>query len=235
MYEHLKDHNSSISRREALKALAATSGAVALSSVPQRWQTPLVEVGNLPAHAQGTPSNVTEITSPADYPFENEAPDFDDVSGLETASLDGWVALDDGTLSSSQAPWLPPGRPWININRRWEVLTPPWSRGRKVKIKYDFKAKSGYGSSRKLKDNNDFWFYIAAGSSAYFGQYYVQKLKIKRNKIEIEFDLPPVGSGFFPFYCSGYFPFNLSLMGGYLLTPGYFLGPGIYGDKISLT
>ncbi len=42
-----------LSRRDALKALAAATGAVALSSIPNKWVTPLVEVGALPAHAQG--------------------------------------------------------------------------------------------------------------------------------------------------------------------------------------
>jgi hypothetical protein len=40
-----------LSRRDALKALAAVTGAVALSSVPNKWVTPIVEFGTLPAHA----------------------------------------------------------------------------------------------------------------------------------------------------------------------------------------
>jgi hypothetical protein len=42
-----------LTRREALKVLAAATGAVALSTLPQTWKTPIVEVGVLPAHAQG--------------------------------------------------------------------------------------------------------------------------------------------------------------------------------------
>ncbi len=41
-------------RRELIKALAATGGAVTLSNLPNRWEKPLVEVGVLPAHAQAT-------------------------------------------------------------------------------------------------------------------------------------------------------------------------------------
>lgn len=41
-----------ITRRELLKALAAATGAAVLSSVPVKWETPIVEVGELPAHAQ---------------------------------------------------------------------------------------------------------------------------------------------------------------------------------------
>lgn len=40
-----------LSRREALKALTAVTGAVALSHLPPTWETPLVEIGMLPAHA----------------------------------------------------------------------------------------------------------------------------------------------------------------------------------------
>lgn len=42
-----------LTRRDALKALAAATGAVVLSNLPQEWKTPIVEVGVLPAHAQG--------------------------------------------------------------------------------------------------------------------------------------------------------------------------------------
>ena len=41
-------------RRELLKALAATGGAVALSNVPNKWDKPEVGFGVLPAHAQAS-------------------------------------------------------------------------------------------------------------------------------------------------------------------------------------
>jgi hypothetical protein len=43
-----------LSRREALKAIAAVTGVAALSSVKNKWETPLVQVGVLPAHAQAS-------------------------------------------------------------------------------------------------------------------------------------------------------------------------------------
>ena len=43
---------SPISRRQLLKVLAAAAGTAVLSSVPNKWKTPVVEVGMLPAHAQ---------------------------------------------------------------------------------------------------------------------------------------------------------------------------------------
>lgn len=56
----------SLSRRKLLQALAATGGAVITASLlPGKWTTPMVEVGYLPAHAQGTPSRLPtlEITN----------------------------------------------------------------------------------------------------------------------------------------------------------------------------
>lgn len=39
-------------RREALKALAAAAGVVTLAALPKAWESPVLEVGALPAHAQ---------------------------------------------------------------------------------------------------------------------------------------------------------------------------------------
>jgi hypothetical protein len=48
-----KSQSGTLTRRQALKVLAATTGAMVLSNLPQTWKTPMVEVGMLPAHAQG--------------------------------------------------------------------------------------------------------------------------------------------------------------------------------------
>lgn len=49
----------SLSRRDALKALAAVGGAATLSVLPNEWEIPVVKVGTLPAFAQASPSTVT--------------------------------------------------------------------------------------------------------------------------------------------------------------------------------
>jgi hypothetical protein len=46
------EEKQTLSRRDALKTLAAITGAVTLASLPSKWQTPVVQVGALPAHAQ---------------------------------------------------------------------------------------------------------------------------------------------------------------------------------------
>ncbi len=50
-----------LSRRAALKTLTAIGGAVTLSSLPNRWETPLVEVGALPAHAQISDAGIAKL------------------------------------------------------------------------------------------------------------------------------------------------------------------------------
>lgn len=47
-----------VSRRKALKTLAALSGVVTLSNLPPSWRTPIIEVGTLPVHAQASPPTV---------------------------------------------------------------------------------------------------------------------------------------------------------------------------------
>lgn len=49
------EHRARIGRRQLLKALVAAGGAaVASTLLPGRWVRPLVEVGELPAHAQAS-------------------------------------------------------------------------------------------------------------------------------------------------------------------------------------
>jgi hypothetical protein len=70
-----------LSRRDALKSLAAATGATALSALSSQWETPLVEMGALPAFAQvsgqpeptgtplPTPGPTTTLAPPVEYPF----------------------------------------------------------------------------------------------------------------------------------------------------------------------
>ena len=52
----LETPDKKISRRRLLKTLAAAGGAAAASTLlPGKWSRPKVEVGVLPAHAQGSP------------------------------------------------------------------------------------------------------------------------------------------------------------------------------------
>ena len=54
--------NKSLSRRQALKTLAAATGAIALTNLPGKWETPLVEIGAIPAHAQSSGLTISNLT-----------------------------------------------------------------------------------------------------------------------------------------------------------------------------
>ena len=45
--------SNEVSRRQLLKILAAATGTAMLSTVPNEWKTPVIDVGMIPAHAQG--------------------------------------------------------------------------------------------------------------------------------------------------------------------------------------
>lgn len=51
-----------LSRRELLKVLAVATGAAAISTIPSKWKTPIVEIGALPAHAQGSQRGSIQVT-----------------------------------------------------------------------------------------------------------------------------------------------------------------------------
>ena len=70
-------------RRELLKALAATSGAVVAANIPNQWNKPKIEVGVLPAHAQ-----VSDIATDPD-PDPDPGPDPSPVYGTRCDSTPG--------------------------------------------------------------------------------------------------------------------------------------------------
>jgi len=60
--------NKKLSRRDAMKILAASAGAIALANLPSQWSKPGLEVGVLPVHAQTSviPEPPEPHTLPAD-------------------------------------------------------------------------------------------------------------------------------------------------------------------------
>jgi hypothetical protein len=62
MGSNKSDEEKTIGRRELLKALAATGGAVtAASMLPGKWVKPVIEAGVLPAHAQSSAFNISGL------------------------------------------------------------------------------------------------------------------------------------------------------------------------------
>ncbi len=47
-----------LSRRQALKTIAALTGAVTLSTLPGKWSSPILKAGALPVHAQMSPNTL---------------------------------------------------------------------------------------------------------------------------------------------------------------------------------
>ena len=81
---------SKLSRRDALKILAAATGAVALANIPGKWKKPELAAGVLPAHAQTSvlatlPTVVTTSITPSISPANG------------TALFDGNVTADGGS------------------------------------------------------------------------------------------------------------------------------------------
>ena len=56
-----KQEKMVLGRRELLKALAATAGSGVLLNLPTDWNTPLVEVGALPAHAASSNLSISNL------------------------------------------------------------------------------------------------------------------------------------------------------------------------------
>ncbi len=242
MRDSNKDDAHLISRRNALKALVATGGATALSTLPAQWERPLVQVGALPAFAG--------VVSPNQYSFTNEIESIT-FSGpgsdqLQAAAVPGWIVVapvNTTVGTRSEDTFFPPGsllppwiisRPWLKIKRRWGVLAPPWSGVIRVKIKIKFKAH--FTDSYILADDTELWCFGIAGGILSAFSYYIVKLKIKKHKIEFEYLLPAViesGLLLYPFFLSCYFPFDIRLVSGGSLFPGYYVGPGIYGSHVA--
>lgn len=57
-----------ITRRDAIKVLAAVAGAAALANIPDKWTKPGMEVGVLPAHAQTSNPAPYTLAAGADDP-----------------------------------------------------------------------------------------------------------------------------------------------------------------------
>ncbi len=58
-----ESQSNGLTRRDALKALAVATGAAVLSFVPNKWSTPVVDVGMLPVHAQGLSGRGTIVVN----------------------------------------------------------------------------------------------------------------------------------------------------------------------------
>ncbi len=67
--------NQPMSRRTLIKAIALAGGATFIPShIPSQWTSPVVEVGTLPAHAQGSPPSVSPTNTVTPAPTATNVP-----------------------------------------------------------------------------------------------------------------------------------------------------------------
>jgi hypothetical protein len=76
---------NNLSRRDALKALVATGGALAAAAfVPGKWTKPVIEGGVVPAHAQSTLPPLTVTVVEACRDLQTTTITYNDPAGLVT-------------------------------------------------------------------------------------------------------------------------------------------------------
>lgn len=91
----MTESKSTLTRRDALKTLAAITGAVTLASLPNQWEEPIIEVGALPAHAQTSATAAVRVinnsSDPADVNLSG--PTIDNTQTIDSGSSYTWSNL----------------------------------------------------------------------------------------------------------------------------------------------
>ena len=83
---HLDKEKQVVSRRAVLKAFTATGSATILSTLPAKWERPVVKVGALPAVAAVSPApTLTPTATPT--PTLAVAPTMTFISGMATQAM----------------------------------------------------------------------------------------------------------------------------------------------------
>ena len=97
-----------VTRRQALKTLAALTGAAALASVPNDWQRPQLAVGALPAKAQegsGLMIDPGSVVVDAELAGSRDEPNTSQIANV-AISFDYSNAVGGVTLMDVTADWL---------------------------------------------------------------------------------------------------------------------------------
>ncbi|MFT5196990.1 MAG: hypothetical protein ACI9EW_003968 [Cellvibrionaceae bacterium] len=68
------DKKVNLSRRGAIKAIIATTGAVTITQLPVVWSTPILNLAVLPVHAQTSTATETATSTQASTPTQTAAP-----------------------------------------------------------------------------------------------------------------------------------------------------------------
>jgi hypothetical protein len=214
-----------LSRRDALKALAAAGGAAALSTVPNTWEKPMVQVGVLPALAQA---------SPLTFPFRNEVDVRIEQNGVELAGASwfedqGWVGVYVPDPNNSAPRLLSDhghgNQPWRKLKRR-PVGVPAWAFGSVTVILTLSFFVIDVGKPKKRPKGKCFCYCYGLFGSVYNG---LLEGEIVDGKVVFLITLPVNFFGFFFFSC--YFPLIIVLEDDDELDSAYYFGPCLYGPK----
>lgn len=224
--DHSTPKNSQplLSRREALKALAASTGAAALATIPEQWQAPEIQVGALPAFAQA---------SPLSYPFANEVEVRVERNGSVLSEVtwfedQGWVGLYVPAGSNRPVEGQEAGgkKPWRRLRRR-KVGPPLWAAGSVVVIiTLIFKPILPNEQKKKPKGKLTCFGYGRFQNTGFAGEI---EDEIENGRVTIAFPLPVGFFGFFFFSC--FFPPIISLEDDNELDGTFYFGPCIYGPN----
>jgi len=86
------------SRRKVLKLMAMTGGAIVTTQfMPGEWIKPVINIGTLPAHAQGSAQPLTSTTILGLWNLDGPNPDGSRFFGTATFNADGTVDFTDDT------------------------------------------------------------------------------------------------------------------------------------------
>ncbi|MCB0191323.1 MAG: hypothetical protein KDJ65_05210 [Anaerolineae bacterium] len=208
-----------LSRRTALKALAAASGVTALATVPNNWTRPLIEVGNLPAFAQA---------SSVSFPFSSDIVDLDPIDALITIDQ-GWLVfnIDNGTPSAALAAVRKEVAPiiaqTIPSSRPFPSSPPTWPSTATITIPYVFVSSSDV----LPEDGTVVWLYGVSEDGQFAGAI---TREVSDGEVTFSFPVPSTYTGLF-YLSARFFDELITLTNGRRIDSTYYADEGIFGDN----
>ncbi len=191
-----KEEKPTLSRRDALKTIAAATGATALATLPGKWETPIIEGGMLPAHAQASGPTAIE------YPFTSIVEVGLPGSGVFPEEDRGWIAVTvnngvvvsnlssaDGVTAQQLPAVIPPILPNV---RNFSAPAPSWTSVSIVKTSFTFISQTNVIP----EDDTELMCYGISGDQQFEA---VITARVVSGVVIFDFPLPSTYSGIFYF------------------------------------
>lgn len=218
-----------LSRRDALKGMLAATGVTGLSTLPGRWEAPLIEVGLLPPLAQ--------ISGVVTYPFTNDITmrlideNGNEVSNATWFEDQGWGGVyinpnvtTQNNVTGQNGDDLFSRRPWRRLRRR-RVPAPAWAATLRVEVRVTFRPIDDDDEDRIPRGRLFCYGYGLFGGVVYSG---LIEGEIDDGEVILLFPIPIGFIGFFFFSC--FFPTIIVLEDETELDSSFYFGPCLYGD-----